>query len=360
MLAHHGHLLSAGSNETNADTLIVIDARRILMAAVAAPGLLQASLWAAESDTPDVDPCVTRAGDVADERLWDRSYDVVSSGLCFPSRWVDRFFEDPDEVSDDPAHTQLRVIQANRWQDDDTRGEDLTVRARVRLPNLQERWYLVFRNDDDVIDDGEGLDDDPAEVGVEPAEEEDTTVRAAVRWAKKVGGFLDLDADVGVNSDIKSYVRTRYRFYTPLRDGPWWFRFGETVTWEDTEGWSARSAVEFDRPLNTRLTFRFNTEFEWRDVYQAEGLDWSWLQTASFYQVLGQRSAVQYLVGWSGFTDPVFRKENMRTAVRFRRSIWRPWLYYEIEPYAFWARSNDFEGVTGIVGRLEVQLGRYD
>ncbi|MGB1222183.1 MAG: hypothetical protein ACPG43_11610, partial [Alcanivoracaceae bacterium] len=96
------------------------------------------------------------------------------------------------------------------------------------------------------------------------------------------------------------------------------------------------------------------------DVYQAEGLDWSWLQTASFYQVLGQRSAVQYLVGWSGFTDPVFRKENMRTAVRFRRSIWRPWLYYEIEPYAFWARSNDFEGVTGIVGRLEVQLGRYD
>ncbi|MGB1222391.1 MAG: hypothetical protein ACPG43_12660, partial [Alcanivoracaceae bacterium] len=158
------------------------------MAVVAAPGLLQAPLWAAESDVPDVDPCVTRAGDVADERLWDRSYDVVSSGLCFPSRWVDRFFEDPDEVSDDPAHTQLRVIQANRWQDDDTRGEDLTVRARVRLPNLQERWYLVFRNDDDVIDDGEGLDDDPAEVGVEPAEEEETTVRAAVRWAKKVGG----------------------------------------------------------------------------------------------------------------------------------------------------------------------------
>jgi len=43
--------------------------------------------------------------------------------------------------------------------------------------------------------------------------------------------------------------------------------------------------------------------------------------------------------------------------VRFRRSVWRPWFFYEIEPYVFWPRSLGYEGITGIVLRLEVQAG---
>ena len=62
-------------------------------------------------------------------------------------------------------------------------------------------------------------------------------------------------------------------------------------------------------------------------------------------------------MGFDGFTDPVAAIETWRTSVRFRRSVWRPWFFYEIEPYVLWPRSLGYEGITGIVLRLEVQAG---
>lgn len=307
---------------------------------------------------PAVDPCLVRGEDVQEYGLWERSYNVVSSGVCFPSRWVDRFFEDPDSISADPAHTQLRIIYAERWQDNGETGDEVRVRARVQLPNLQERWSLVFRNDEDLTDGSEELDRDPATVGTE--DDDETTARAALRWARELGKREDIDVDVGVGSELKTFVRGRYQYRQPIGSSPWWFRFGEEVFWEDPEGWGAQTSVEFDRPLTTRVTFRLNNELEWSEERNQQDIGLGWLQTASLYQSLGKRSAIQYLVGWSGDTKPITAVGVIRTAIRLRRSVWKPWFYYEIEPYAFWPRSDDFHGVTGIVGRVEIQLGRYD
>ena len=305
-----------------------------------------------------VDPCETQPGDVAEFRLWDRSYDVLSSGVCFPSRWVDRFFADPDSGADDLADTQLRIVYANRWQDNDDTGDETLLRAQVQLPNLEERWYLIFRNDEEVADDAYDLDRDPAEVGTEQPEE--SGARAALRWARRQGQRLSFDTDVGVRSELKTFVRSRYRYRRQVGQSDWWFRFSEKVLWEDPDGWSSVTGFEFDRPITTRMTFRLNNEVEWAEQLNEAGLGLEWLQSASLYQTLGERSAIQYLVAWSGFTKPAVAQQVVRTAVRFRRSVWRPWFYFEVEPFAFWPRSDNFHGVTGIVGRVEVQLGRYD
>lgn len=313
---------------------------------------------AVQSSRARPDICVTRPEDVADPGFLDRSFDRISAGICYPGRWVDQFFEDPDDLSADHAYTQLRIIQANRWQDNGERGDELRVRARVRLPNMQERWLLVFRNDEDINDDAQELDRDPASVGIE--EDDESTARAALRWARSISRRFELDMDVGARSDLKGYWRARYRYQRPLGESLWWARFSQKGYWEDPDGWGLDTSLQFDRPLTSRLTLRFNHELEWTEERNELDIGLGWTQTASLYHALRKRSAVQYLVGWSGNTKPATSAQVYRTAVRFRRSVWKPWFYYEIEPYAFWPRADDFHGVTGIVGRLEIQLGQYD
>ena len=108
-------------------------------------------------------PC----GHLSGEAGWvDRTHDWMSRTVCGPTRWVDGFFIGPNEIDTEQPGTQLRIIGASRWQDNDDDGSEVKVRARVELPNAQERLSLLFQNDDDVDDElRNDLDSRPEDVG---------------------------------------------------------------------------------------------------------------------------------------------------------------------------------------------------
>ncbi len=94
-------------------------------------------------------PC----GHLSGEAGWvDRTHDWMSRTVCGPTRWVDGFFIGPNEIDTEQLGTQLRIIGASRWQDNDDDGSEVKVRARAELPNAQERLSLLFQTDDDVDD----------------------------------------------------------------------------------------------------------------------------------------------------------------------------------------------------------------
>lgn len=308
-------------------------------------------------------PCATRVDDVPERTVLDAGYDRLSRGLCWPSRWVDNFFENPEDIPSTSASSQMRAVYEQRWQNDDTDGNNVRVRGRVHLPNAQSSARrsvsLILSNDDDITEGSEELTRDPSQVGGGP-ENEESTFTGAVRFAQSVWDTVDISTDVGISSDLKGFVRARYQYATPLPGEQWWFRFSEKGYWEDPDGFGAQTNVDFDRPLSDNTTLRFINEAELTEEQNELKLGWRWFQSASIFHVLGKRSAIAWQLGWEGFTKPVTRFEVVRTNLRFRRSIWKPWLYYEVEPYAFWARNDGFDTKLGIVARVEVQLGRYD
>ena len=295
-------------------------------------------------------PC----GHLSGEAGWvDRTHDWMSRTVCGPTRWVDGFFIGPNEIDTEQPGTQLRIIGASRWQDNDDDGSEVKVRARVELPNAQERLSLLFQNDDDVDDElRNDLDSRPEDVGNDSG-----GFRTALRWVTKMPDRMNLDLDAGVRSEFTTFLRARYRWYTPLPGGKSYFRFTQKGYWEDPEGFGINSLFELDRPLTQLSTIRFSSEYELTEENNALNRDWYFNQTVSLYTRLGKQSGIGYSVGFDGFTDPVAAIETWRTSVRFRRSVWRPWFFYEIEPYVFWPRSLGYEGITGIVLRLEVQAG---
>ncbi len=290
----------------------------------------------------------------SDRNGWvDRTHSWMSRAVCGPSRWVDGFFGGPNEVYSEEPGTQLRVIGASRFQEHDGDESELKVRARVELPNAQHRLSLMFRNDDDTSDElRNDLDSRPEEVG-----ENNTGYRAALRWMVNMPDRMDVDLDAGVRSELTAFVRGRYRFTTPVGNSLATFRFTEKMYWEDPDGFGANSLFEIDRPFTERSTVRLASEWEISEEFNEMGRGWYFNQSASVYFRLGDQSGIGASAGFDGFTSPVSAVKTWRTSVRFRRSVWRPWFFYEVEPYVFWPREENYKGVSGVVLRLEVQAG---
>lgn len=289
--------------------------------------------------------------------LYDRTHLAMSRGVCWSVDWFDRFFASPDSLLDEPATTLVRVIGAHRWQDNGDLGNEVRVRASVDLPNLSNRIRLTFRNDDDPDDDfAAAADSKPEEVG----DNEDSTFRAALNWAARQRQRDSIDLEVGVRSQFRTFTRARYRLRLPMPGDNWKFQFTETLYWIDGTGLGTESRFEFDRPLTTRTALRLTTEAEHNEDLQERELGWDLSQTAVFYLRLNSRTALQYSVGAQGFSDPSANVDVWRTSLRYRRNFLRPWLFFEVEPFAFWPRTDDYHGVSGVVLRLETQFGVYE
>ncbi len=301
-------------------------------------------------------PCHDLEG-TGDDAFLDRSHARMSRTVCWPSQWFDRFFANPDDILDDPASTLIRVIGGYRWQDDDDSGNEVRVRASVDLPNASRRLRLTFRNDDDINEDfSTPTDTRPQDVG----ENEDSTFRAALNWAARQTDRESIDLEVGVRSEIKTFIRGRYRIRLPMPGDLWAFRFTESLYWIDGIGGGTQTRFEFDRPLAERTVLRLVTQGEHNEDMAEQELGWNLDQSAAIYVKLSSRAALQYSVGAQGFTDPSANVDVWRTSIRYRRNIWRPWLFWELEPFAFWPRFDDYHGVSGVVFRLETQFGLYN
>ncbi|PKM21787.1 MAG: hypothetical protein CVV10_07580 [Gammaproteobacteria bacterium HGW-Gammaproteobacteria-14] len=286
----------------------------------------------------------------------DRTHDALSRSVCWPSKWFDRFFANPDDVADEPVGTLLRVIYGARFQEDGETGNEARVRASVDMPNMERRLSLVLRNNDDIDGDlSSSSSNRPGNVG----ENEDNTFRAALRWALQERERHNVDIELGLRSELKTFVRGRYRWRTPIYNSQWLFRFTESIYWKDLIGFGTETRLEFDRPLGSRTLLRLTSEGERSEELVELGLGWDLDQSVTLYHRLNQRSAIQFTVGAQGFTDPTAQVEEWRTSIRFRRNIWRPWLYYEVEPFVVWPRLENYKDTAGIVLRLETQFGLY-
>lgn len=299
------------------------------------------------------DPCQPWKGGKL--RPWDRTHHFISRTLCWPGKWFDGFFA-AGEDNFDQSGTWVRVVGAYRWQDNHQEGDELEVDASAELPHAQRKLRLVFTSDDE----GETLQDDqdnlPQDVGV--AGDTGTDFRTALRVALRTTKKMNLDFDVGLRSELKTFFRARSRWRRQLTEN-WFGRLEEKVFWEDPDGWGSTTSLDFDRPLGEKLNLRFTTEAELTEENNELNRDWFLSQNATLFWNYSRRAAVSFNVGVDGFTDPVAKTQTWYTSIRLRRNFWRPWLFYELQPFAFWPRSDDFHGVTGITVRLETQFGLY-
>ena len=306
---------------------------------------------AARAATPPPDPCLWANNPGL---MVDRAHAWVSHYLCLPSRWVDGFFSDPVREGDRRAGSLVRVTGEQQWRDDGQGGSSVDVDARVRLPGAERRLSLLFLSRDP--------EDDKADLAhtLTAPQQRDTGSTGLLRWAVEQARTYDLHFDVGLRSGLHAFTQVRYRRVYALSPPDLWLRYTQRVYWRDPEGLGSRSLFELNRNLTPDRAVRLYEEVRYTEEYNEAGEGLMLLQGVNFFQRLSERSAFSLGLATDAHTGPDTVMDNYRVSFRFRANIWRPWLFYEVEPFLLWPREERFETVRGLILRLETQFGDPD
>ncbi|WP_126803346.1 hypothetical protein [Aliidiomarina minuta] len=300
-------------------------------------------------DYPLIPGCVPVQGV---ERLpaADRSHHLASRGVCFPGQWIDSFFAEEDSLPY-AARTLVRAMYFSRWQENEGYVGGTRVDGHISLNNISDRLSLILRSadkDDDLL--RERLDvESPDDRG---------KARAAVRFATALGRQASSRTDVGIRGSTP-FVRTRFRYNQPLIWGVHG-RFNQEFYWRgNDERRGVVSELQMGRRLTGNTTLRATSTIESNTALRAQDVLWQWSHSVSHFWRLAHRTGLHTLVRVNGKYQEQHKVQSYQYSMRFRSSLLRPWIYYEVEPFALQKRENNFSTSPGIMFRFEVQFGDY-
>ena len=283
----------------------------------------------------------------------DRTHSRIERGLFDTVVWFDRFFGDERVLLAERPESFLRWKNELRWDEEEHYSYRSTVRASLRLPRLKDQWHLIFtsesRGDPTAI-----IPEDPGNPGLDPG----SSVRSSS--TELVYDFFRtphsvLDAGVGVQLKIPptAFVRTRFQHARPVGFSTLG-RFTATAYWDAQDGFGESNQIDFERWLAPPTLLLWSNSFTIEEKNQDNG--WAWGTELSLLHKISPKSAITFAAGVSGSTRPAWIAQNYRVLARYRRNVWRKWLFLEAEPDIHWPRQEDGSRppVWGATLRVEI------
>jgi len=275
---------------------------------------------------------------VADNTWVDRTHSWVGRELSDAVVWFDRFFGDERVTLAERPEAYLRWKTELQWDEVEHTNFRSSIRASLRLPRLKNRWRLVFtsesRGDPTAV-----IPEDPGNPGLDPASQVRTSSTALIydifRTPRSV---LDAGAGVRVKIPPNAFVRTRFQHARPLA-ADILGRLTVTVYYDAQDGPGESNQVDLERWLAPLSLLRWSNSFTIEEQNKING--WAWGTELSLLHTFSPKSAITFSGGASGSTKPAWIAQDYRVHVRYRRNVWRDWLFLEGEPYSRWPRQED-------------------
>lgn len=328
-------------------------ARRIVLAAClglalgAAPA--SAGVGAAE---PEADVREKEPGNVA-----DRTHDFLERSFYRQVVWFDDFFGRVETEDLRPPDYRVRWQNAFRVAGNGRSTFRTSVRANLRLPRISERLHLVFSGENEQ-ETAPGLPEDAGNPGF------DRTLRRNARlvntelrynFLRDPGLTFFLGAGVRLRIPPEAFVRARFLYEHRLGNLAL-LRFGETPFWKDRDGIGETTEVSLERQIGPKMLLLWGNSGTISQ--RSRGLEWG--SELSLLRQLAPDRAVTLAGGAFGTTRPSAVVETWRVYARYRSTILREWLFYELEPEVFWPRSATGEADGGyraaLAGTLRLEV----
>jgi hypothetical protein len=295
---------------------------------------------------------VTDAIPSAADNAWvDRTHSRVERDLFDTVVWFDQFFGDDKMVVTELPESFLRWINDFRWDEEERFSARSTVRARLRLPRLKKRWKLVIsgetRGDLNAI-----TQEDPGNPGLfEGSRVRTGSTELIYDIHRTARSSLDVGAGVRVKLPPDAFVRTRFQHTRPVGFRTLG-RFTATAFWNARDGLGESNQVDLERWLAPPTLLRWSNFI----LIEEKNDGWIWGTELSLLHKISPKSAITFTGGVLGATRPAWSAENYRVLVRYRRNVWRKWLFLEGEPDIHWPRQEDGsrKPVWGATLRVEI------
>lgn len=315
----------------------------------------------AEPDIPIADAKDDRPNPCKDEIELTAWIDKLHSRLyrltCSSSSWFDGLFGD-GRYDDEYRQTHGSVIVGGRWSQYDDFSKTLKFKARVQLPQLNEKFHAFIGRDDrqDFITESQSrLYELPDRFNSTNRNFEDS-VFLGLGYSDRMHtrGTFDTDAGVRLSFPMDPYAKARYRFARPFGEVTL-MRIRETVFWQKSERWGTTTVMEWDRILSKKYLARWTGSGTYSQ--NTDGL--RWFSNVTLYHLMGNERAFAYEVAANGNTDSDIPLSDYGASVIYRQRIWREWLLMEVRTGLDWPRYRlDEERHSNINVALTFEL-RY-
>lgn len=279
-------------------------------------------------------------------RWFDRAQGYFSQRACTPAQWFDRFFGRARE--EDVASALVRVVPSVQYSERDFTDTGIRISARVNLPNLRDRFSVIVNGDED---ENAGLL--PGETQrPQQANAPGQSSSAALRYMLKLANRSGAEFDVGLRSQLKLFARARYH-RTWVHDPVLQTRFTQSLYFRDGDGFGETSVVEVERMLAEDLLLRWSSQFTVSEA--ANGLEFR--DGIQLFHQIDRDRAIGWTLAGTLRSDPAWQATFYDTSIRYRQRAFRPWFFFEVEPFIDALRKEAFHPNPGIAFRVEIWLG---
>jgi len=291
----------------------------------------------------------------------DRSHAYFDRKINQVAKWFDGLFGDMARPDKENADIKLKWSNELRAEEGENVKYRSSLRAHLHLPRLQKRFKLVIieeTSDEAVtpipIDPGTPAANTPTKANTLRAL--NTELRYYAHDAKTGYAFL------AVGSRFvwlpETFVRARFLWRRTFADNTF---ISPSVTpfWQDHLGFGVTPQLDFGHP------FPRNHIFLWANsaTFFKNRSGFLWGSEVSLSRILSPVTAVAVAVGANGATRPSLVADRFNLAVnnykitgKYRRNIFRPWLFLELVPETNWRRveAGNREFIPAFTVRLEI------
>ena len=297
----------------------------------------------------------------ADNGYIDRSHGYLGQEMNKAVTWFDNLFGDTAVREKKKADIKLKWTSDLRVEKGEGVKFRTSVNARVNLPKLEKMLKLVIIKETSP----DAFTPVPIEPGTPAANTPSQTnsLRATsteLRYYphESKTGYAFLAAGSRFVWLPETFVRARFLTRRSLVDNTF-ISPSVTAFWQDHLGFGVTPQLEFVHPFPLRYVFLWANS---ATVYRNQS-GFLWGTEVSLSRILSPVTAVALAVGASGATRSSgiedrynMTPNNYKISFKYRRRIYRPWLFVELVPETNWKR-NDTGGreiVPAFTVRLEI------
>jgi hypothetical protein len=272
----------------------------------------------------------------------------LSSQITTTAYALDKYIARDSFKSDQPNESYVRI----RGQQILTSGfdeyHDLSIRARIDIPNTEERVNIFFNSEPDDFD-----SISQRRRNITGTNSEESSV-AGVSFLGRQARKWKTDFSIGARFRLPPdpYTKFKVKRYDDL-GGLWQSRFQQSVSYYHSRSWRASTEYDIYRPINGTDIIRISSEAQFFDSENY----WEFYHGYSYHHPLDKKTAIELSTGLNGFSQPNPRVDNTWLRVEWRRKIYKDWLYGKISPELSFPRSRNFKDTYSLFFELELFFG---
>lgn len=278
----------------------------------------------------------------------DELHSNVSESFNDTASWLDDFFADETFNVEQEATGRARIQLAWEPRSRDLVEFETRIRVNWKLPNFKNHVDVVFSDYD------EELERAPVKAAQNDVLANQNRFNLALRWILKNDAQSIWSHRVGVGRKLQPFVRSRYAEVMALSEKNT-IRMEFSSYYYAKDGFGTHLGLQYEHGLTETSFLRLDNNFYYRD----ETNDWLWQHGMYSMQQLNDEAALIYGLYLEGNSQPNYQITEYLVSSRWRKNALREWLFFEVEPFVLWRRSEDFSASYGVALRVEGFFGHH-